>query len=219
MKIKDVEDRIGITRKNIRFYEEQGLLHPDRNRANGYRDYSEEDVRRLEQIKLLRALSVPIDEIRRLFAGSLTLSDCLSRHQIHLTRQKRMLDLASEICSEISLDTGEISQLDAGRWMDEMAQRSQGSGQRRDWFAEAKKLDVTRKKRGAVLAALFMVLIPVFWISFPLLILHQTGESMPIGMIVVLSVVSILFLFGLATVLKERLKEIEEGEEDEALKY
>ena len=56
MKINEVEQLVGITKKNIRFYEEQGLLNPDRNRENGYRDYSDEDVRTLEQIKLLRKL-------------------------------------------------------------------------------------------------------------------------------------------------------------------
>ena len=39
MKINEVEKLIGITKKNIRFYEEQGLLSPSRNRENGYRDY------------------------------------------------------------------------------------------------------------------------------------------------------------------------------------
>ena len=43
MKIKQVEELVGITSKNIRFYEEQGLLQPRRT-ENGYRDYRTEDV-------------------------------------------------------------------------------------------------------------------------------------------------------------------------------
>ena len=38
MKIKQVEELVGITRKNIRFYEEQGLLQVARA-DNGYREY------------------------------------------------------------------------------------------------------------------------------------------------------------------------------------
>ena len=38
MKIKQVEELVGITRKNIRFYEEQGLLNVERA-ENGYRRY------------------------------------------------------------------------------------------------------------------------------------------------------------------------------------
>ena len=41
MKINEVEQVVGITRKNIRFYEEQGLIAPKRQIENGYRNYSE----------------------------------------------------------------------------------------------------------------------------------------------------------------------------------
>ena len=54
MKINQVEAAVGVTKKNIRFYEEEGLLAPCRNAGNGYREYSEEDVARLRRIKLLR---------------------------------------------------------------------------------------------------------------------------------------------------------------------
>ena len=60
MKINEVEQAIGITKKNIRFYEQEGLLTPSRNLSNGYRDYSEEDLETLRQIKLLRKLDIPL---------------------------------------------------------------------------------------------------------------------------------------------------------------
>ncbi len=41
MKIKQVEELVGITSKNIRFYESQGLLTPERA-DNGYREYHQE---------------------------------------------------------------------------------------------------------------------------------------------------------------------------------
>ena len=63
MTIKELEERTGMTRANIRFYESEGLLSPAR-RENGYRDYSEEDVKTLEKIKLLRELHLDIDTIR-----------------------------------------------------------------------------------------------------------------------------------------------------------
>ena len=52
MKIKQVEELVGITRKNIRFYEEQGLLSVERA-ENGYREYSLKDVKRLQVIRVL----------------------------------------------------------------------------------------------------------------------------------------------------------------------
>ena len=90
MKIKFVEELVGITRKNIRFYEEQGLINP-RRAENGYREYEEADVHRLMQVKLLRKLGVPIEEIRRVFDGKTSLCDCLEHHQDELERQKEGL--------------------------------------------------------------------------------------------------------------------------------
>ncbi len=51
MKIKDVEKQVGISKANIRFYEEEGLIHPARNQENNYREYSEADVEQLQEIK------------------------------------------------------------------------------------------------------------------------------------------------------------------------
>lgn len=42
MNIKEIEERSGLTRANVRYYEKEGLLSPGR-RENGYRDYSEAD--------------------------------------------------------------------------------------------------------------------------------------------------------------------------------
>ena len=69
MKINEVEAQVGITKKNIRFYEAEGLLKPQRNSDNGYRDYGEGDVAALRQIKLLRKLGVPLEEIRQMQTG------------------------------------------------------------------------------------------------------------------------------------------------------
>ena len=47
MTSKEMEARSGVPRANIRYYEVEGLLHPERLK-NGYRSYSEEDLRTLE---------------------------------------------------------------------------------------------------------------------------------------------------------------------------
>ncbi|MBO4361003.1 MAG: MerR family transcriptional regulator, partial [Eubacteriaceae bacterium] len=54
MKINEVEQAVGITKKNIRFYEDQGLISPVRDPTNSYRIYSTADVDLLLKIKLLR---------------------------------------------------------------------------------------------------------------------------------------------------------------------
>lgn len=46
MNIKEMEHKSGLPRANIRFYEEKGLLSPERA-PNGYRMYSPEDLQTL----------------------------------------------------------------------------------------------------------------------------------------------------------------------------
>ena len=75
MKINEVEAAVGVTKKNIRFYEEEGLISPRREPGNGYRSYSAADVERLRRIKLLRKLDVPLAEIRQMLEGECTLAD------------------------------------------------------------------------------------------------------------------------------------------------
>ena len=54
--IGEVAERTGVTQRTLRFYEERGLLNPPTRMEGGFRLYSEDDVRRVEQIKRLQSL-------------------------------------------------------------------------------------------------------------------------------------------------------------------
>ncbi|WP_105157559.1 MerR family transcriptional regulator [Streptococcus suis] len=68
MQVKDVEKLTGLSTKAIRLYEEKGLIEVARNPLNDYRDYSEENVRQLRLIKLLRYFECSLAEITALLA-------------------------------------------------------------------------------------------------------------------------------------------------------
>jgi DNA-binding transcriptional MerR regulator len=50
MRIRELSERTGASRRLLRYYEEQGLIAPDRQ-SNGYRDYDERLVDRVLQIR------------------------------------------------------------------------------------------------------------------------------------------------------------------------
>ena len=79
MRIKEVEQRTGLTAKAIRLYESKGLLKPARETENDYRDYTEEDVARLKTIAILRKLDLSVAEIKEWTDGQSGLSDLLHR--------------------------------------------------------------------------------------------------------------------------------------------
>lgn len=56
LQIGEVAERTGVTQRTLRFYEEKGLLQPPSRMDGGFRLYSEDDVRRVEQIKRLQKL-------------------------------------------------------------------------------------------------------------------------------------------------------------------
>ena len=55
--------RTGLTVRALHHYDEIGLLSPSGRTESGYRLYSDDDVRRLERIVLLRGLDMPLDAI------------------------------------------------------------------------------------------------------------------------------------------------------------
>jgi Cu(I)-responsive transcriptional regulator len=59
--------RSGLPAKTVRYYEEIGLIRPDRA-ENGYRSYSNDDVHRLLFLARARKLGFSIDDCRQLMA-------------------------------------------------------------------------------------------------------------------------------------------------------
>ena len=111
--IKEAAGITGITEQNIRYYERQKLLFPERNRENDYREYSEEDIRRLKFICLFRRLDMPIADIRKLFDGETTLEEALEVLERRLESEKERLDAALVFCRSIREPSLESMDVDA----------------------------------------------------------------------------------------------------------
>lgn len=66
MHIKEMARRLQITPRAIRFYEEKGLVTPKKADGSGYRQFTEEDVWRLQTVITLREVGMSIEDIRQL---------------------------------------------------------------------------------------------------------------------------------------------------------
>ena len=67
MNIGTAADKSGLPAKTIRYYEDIGLMKPDRA-DNGYRDYSAADVHRLRFVQRSRSLGFSVEECRQLLS-------------------------------------------------------------------------------------------------------------------------------------------------------
>lgn len=110
MNIKEIEERSGLTRANIRYYEQEGLIAPVR-RENKYRDYSEEDLETLLRIALLRSLGFSLEEIRRLQSGEADFAAAMRERSAALESEGQRLLTARNVCDAISREVTSYSAL------------------------------------------------------------------------------------------------------------
>lgn len=67
MQIGDFAERVGVSARALRHYEDRGLLAPGRD-TNGYRSYSASDIPRVAQITTMIAAGLGTGTIRRYIA-------------------------------------------------------------------------------------------------------------------------------------------------------
>lgn len=213
MKIKQVEELVGITSKNIRFYESQGLLIPERA-ENGYREYRQKNIDTLKKIKLLRKLGVSVDEIKSVLDESVSLEECLERHIDILEKERENLANMQQFTDAILQKKCTVNTLETDEWLDEM-ERMEKEGID---FVNLSKVDIhTKKKTGAVIGGVVMMLFMVFMIG--MILWGNSMDPIPAGLLLFLIAIPTVMIIAIMVVLRSRLKEIEGGEEDEASKY
>ena len=108
MTIKEVEERTGLARSNIRFYEKEKLIEPSRNEKNGYRDYSEQDIENIKKIAYLRTLEISIEDIRYVMSNKVPLMDVIERQTATIQTQIEDLNKAKIMCEKM-LAAGNVS--------------------------------------------------------------------------------------------------------------
>lgn len=213
MRIQAVQQEVGITKKNIRFYEEAGLIKPRRSSDNGYRDYDETDVETLLRVKLLRSLNIPIGEIKRLQEGLFTLEDCLRRHEIALDRQTSNIEKTKLMCEEMRNMGVQYAELDAQGMLSRMAELEK-EGVR---FMDVRQKDRGKKYVGPVIGGAIGVLFMLCLIALG--VYARIKDGMPLAVMLIFVLVPSAVIIGLVTAFLQRAKEIRGGEEDAASKY
>ena len=171
MRIKEVEQRTGLTAKAIRLYESKGLLKPARETENDYRDYTEEDVARLKTIAILRKLDLSVAEIKEWTDGQAGLSDLL-----HRVSARGMLETEkADDRVKLSVELLEILEEEPDKPLDEAVAEAE---ELRKLMAE---LDAAQESfRGNLMWPVWMTVIamgPVLWTFFRIF-LGEAKEAM-----------------------------------------
>lgn len=105
MTIKEVEEKTGLARSNIRFYEKEKLIQPFRNENNGYREYTEQDVQDIKKIAYLRTLGISIENIHKIIQHQIALKEVINVQEKSLDEQIIDLEKAKNICQMMMEDS------------------------------------------------------------------------------------------------------------------
>jgi DNA-binding transcriptional MerR regulator len=81
----------GLPVKTIRFYSDAGLLPPSGRTEAGHRRYTAADVARLQLVRTLRDLDVPLETVGQLLAGRRELGELLAAHVTALEARDQAL--------------------------------------------------------------------------------------------------------------------------------
>ena len=217
MKINEVEAAVGVTKKNIRFYEEEGLVTPGREPGNGYRSYSPADVERLRRIKLLRKLDVPLAEIREMLEGRKTLAEGMGQQLERLNARRKDLDEAIGFCTVLEKASGNLEELDVEQTLARLAAREEQGVT----FVNIERTDRKGERiRGACVgAALFVALMAFVIATMVWAFYSDPQEAPPLPLLIVLFGIPVGCIVGTLKVLLERIEEIGKGEEDAYRNY
>lgn len=110
MKIKEVEKILQMNSQTIRYYDKLGFLNPKRD-ANGYRNYTSEDIQILKKIRFLRELDIPLEMIKRILSHQDEFQSILESHINNLQVQVENLKDIQTKC--INLNQKNVPLLDA----------------------------------------------------------------------------------------------------------
>ena len=216
LKINEVEALVGITKKNIRFYEAEGLLAPRRNSDNGYRDYGEAEVETLRRIKLLRKLGVPLEDIRQMLSGAHTVGDGMRRHLVTLERERQNLDAAARLCGELADCQERLADLDAAALLEQMAEMEQSG----TTFQNKQSQDIRARYVAPVAVTVLMVLLMLglIWLFLWVFETDPAGAP-PLPLLAVFIAVPTVVALGVIVSLVQRIREIGRREIDDARQF
>ncbi len=134
MNAKQTEQLTGISRRNLRFYEQQGLIRPRRNPENDYRDYSEKDIEDLKLIRALRRLDAPLEDISSCLHQDMTIPELAARQEQRLKQRQQEVETSIRFCQKLQ-NTSDID----SAYIDELLDRMDEPDVKKKLFSDWEK--------------------------------------------------------------------------------
>src|ERR671939_1348045 len=114
VRVGEVAERLGVSPRTIKYYEELGLVEPEARSSGGFRLYGEDDVLRLERILRMKGIGYSLAAIREL----LTVRDAAQeadKATVLRTAVERLKDREREVATRIRQTREDLKRAEALR--------------------------------------------------------------------------------------------------------
>ena len=110
MYIKELAELSGVSTRTLRYYDEIGLLVPEKEPQSKYRIYRQEHIDKLHQILFCREFDLPLEEIKQILdAPNFDQVEVLKKHKSLLRKKHEQLERMMELIDKtINSLKGEI---------------------------------------------------------------------------------------------------------------
>jgi DNA-binding transcriptional MerR regulator len=103
LQIGEIAERVGLSLRTVRYYEEVGVLSPPTRTSGGFRLYGEDHVAQLLTIKQMKPLDFSLEEMKELLEARDALANAPSARARAVARGtlERFADLAADRCTDL----------------------------------------------------------------------------------------------------------------------
>ena len=158
-------------------------------------------------------LGISCENIRRLQSSELDFDTCMDDRMAELEKTRSNIEHMKTMCRMLRDEADSLSEIKASVYLERIMELEKGGIR----FVNVKMSDVKKRKTGAILSAIAVIVVSALLIIAVLM--ANSEDPAPWGVIAAFVVIFGGIIVGVVVALMQRLNEVKRGEIDEASKY
>ncbi|WP_026690362.1 MerR family transcriptional regulator [Alteribacter aurantiacus] len=145
--IGEFSEKTGVSIRTLHYYDDIGLLQPEKNPSSGHRIYKYQDIILLQKIISLKILGYSLDKIKDLLhetSFTVELNDSLSLHIQALEKEKEQLERSIQSIQRVSRIVEEEGEVDSAILFS-LIHETHMENMHKEWMEQHRLTDVAKE--------------------------------------------------------------------------